>query len=77
MASFGHLARCTDFDASRRAFPGRGAVEYVAWPLFAGFQMYEGHYLFGFTLATGWLLWIRFGSRFLGWSLQGLEWGAF
>ena len=28
MASFGHLARCTDFDASRRAFPGRGAVEY-------------------------------------------------
>ena len=49
----------------------------VAWPLFAGFQIYEGHYLFGFTLGIGWLLWIRFGGRFLRWSLQGIEWGAF
>jgi prepilin signal peptidase PulO-like enzyme (type II secretory pathway) len=48
----------------------------VGWPLFAGIQIYEGHYLFGFALGFGWLLLIRFGGRFLRWSLQGLESGA-
>jgi hypothetical protein len=48
----------------------------VTPPVYVCLLGIEGHYYFASGLLLGWLLWLRFGFRLLGWLLQGIEYSS-